>query len=120
MDDTGRCGRVRLLCWQSQACIWRGPPPQCQCRALTQDVGGHAQQRVEHVMDLPVPLDHICQFLVIHESGGCTGVWRDPLKTIHQLNLYLLISLSSIPPNSKSLLISSLSVTPNQKQINKV
>ena len=48
--------------------------------ALTQDVGWHAQQGVEHVVDLPVPLDHVCQLLVVHEAGGCAGVWGDPLK----------------------------------------
>ena len=31
-------------------------------------------------MDLPVPLDHVCQLLVVHEAGGCAGVWGDPLK----------------------------------------
>lgn len=34
-------------------------PPLSRQLALTQDVGGHPQQGVEHVMHLPVPLDHV-------------------------------------------------------------
>ena len=30
-------------------------------------------------MDLPVPLDHVCQLFIVHEAGGCAGVWGDPL-----------------------------------------
>lgn len=62
------------------------PTPQPQGRQgspLTQDVGGHPQQGVEHVVDLPVPLDHIGQLLIIHESGGCSGIWGDPLTTVN-------------------------------------
>lgn len=51
--------------------------------ALTQDVGGHPQQRVEHVVHLPVSLHHVCQLLTVHESGGRSGVWGDPLTTMN-------------------------------------
>lgn len=66
---------------------WGAPPTHPTLKAtgkvtLTQDVGGHPQQRVEHVVHLPVPLDHVRQLLIVHESGGRSGVWGDPLTTV--------------------------------------
>lgn len=72
---------------QMGGALTQHPTPNCHNEgssggALTQHVGGHPQQGVEHVVYLPVPLYHVCKLLIVHEPGGCSGVWGDPLTTI--------------------------------------